>query len=161
MKDKTDNPLLVSPAVDELVMKSMEMEDLDEVMDIEESSFPTPWTTGIFIREFDLEFSHHYVFDLMGTVVGYIVFWLIEGEVHIMSIAVRQDVRRLGIGTEILNRSMDLAKGFGGRYVFLEVRQCNAAAIRLYEKMGFIVEYRRKGYYTDTKEDALIMAREL
>ncbi len=137
------------------------MEDLDEVMDIEEVSFPTPWTMGIFMREFELEFSHHYVFDAAGGVVGYIVFWLIEGEVHIMSIAVRSDLRRLGIGTEILRRSLARAKELGGRYVFLEVRENNSAAISLYTKAGLSVEYKRKGYYTDTREDALIMAREL
>jgi ribosomal-protein-alanine N-acetyltransferase len=145
----------------ELELKPMGMEDLDEVMDIEETSFPTPWTMGIFMREFELEFSHRYVFDYEGSVAGYIIFWLIEGEVHIMSIAVRRDLRRLGIATEILKRSLAEAGDLGGKYVFLEVRENNGAGIGLYRKMGFRVVYKRKGYYTDTKEDALIMVRDI
>lgn len=139
----------------------MGIEDLEEVMEIEESSFPTPWTMGIFLREFELEFSYRYIFDFGSGVAGYIVFWLIEGEVHIMSIAVRKDLRRLGFGTEIIKRSLDAARELGGKYVFLEVREHNDAGIGLYRKMGFRVVYKRKGYYTDTKENALIMVRDI
>jgi ribosomal-protein-alanine N-acetyltransferase len=142
-------------------MKPMGIEDLDEVMEIEESSFPTPWTIGIFMREFELEFSHRYIFELEGGIAGYIVFWLIEGEMHIMSVAVRRDLRRKGIGAEVLTRSLARARELGGRYVFLEVREHNSAGIRLYRKTGFRVVYKRKGYYTDTKEDALIMVRDI
>lgn len=161
MKESRPNPLDAQWVVDELEMKPMGIEDLDEVMDIEISSFPTPWTLGIFMREFDLEFSHRYVFDFEGGVAGYIVFWLIEGEAHIMSVAVRRDLRRLGIGTEVLKRSLAKAKEIGGKYVFLEVREHNDAGIGLYGKMGFRVVYKRRGYYTDTKEDALIMVRDI
>jgi ribosomal-protein-alanine N-acetyltransferase len=161
VKEKTERPLNTPSIISRLVTRPMEIDDLDEVLEIEEASFPTPWTMGIFTREFMLEFSHQLVFDLYGTVVGYIVFWLIEGEVHIMSIAVRDDWRRLGIGEEILARSLARAREIGGRYAFLEVRETNSAAIRLYEKAGFVVQYRRRGYYTDTREDALIMARDL
>ncbi len=144
-----------------LEMKPMGVEDLDEVIAIENSSFPTPWTMGIFMREFELEFSHRYVFDFEGSVAGYIVFWLIEGEAHIMSVAVRRDLRRLGIGAEVMRRSLAKAKESGGKYVFLEVREHNDAGIGLYRKMGFRVVYKRRGYYTDTKEDALIMVRDI
>ncbi len=161
MKGSRDNQLNALTVANELEMKSMGIEDLDEVMDIEETSFPTPWTWGIFMREFELEFSHRYVFELGGGVAGYIIFWLIEGEVHIMSIAVRRDARRLGIGSEILKRSLAAAKDLGGKYVFLEVRENNRAGIGLYAKMGFRVVYKRAGYYTDTKEDALIMVRDI
>jgi [ribosomal protein S18]-alanine N-acetyltransferase len=161
VKDHRYNPGGAQGGVDELEMKPMGIEDLEEVMEIEESSFPTPWTLGMFMREFELEFSHRYVFDMAGGVAGYIVFWLIEGEVHIMSVAVRRDLRRLGIGTEILNFTLARAKEIGGRYVFLEVREHNEAGIGLYRKMGFRVVYKRKGYYTDTKEDALIMVRDI
>ncbi|MBN2225609.1 MAG: ribosomal protein S18-alanine N-acetyltransferase [Deltaproteobacteria bacterium] len=161
MKDDQHTKRGAQSAVDELEMKPMGIEDLDEVIEIEKSSFPTPWTLGIFMREFELEFSHRYVFDLAGGVAGYIVFWLIEGEVHIMSVAVRRDLRRLGIGTEVLKRSLEKAKEIGGRYVFLEVREYNDAGVGLYRKMGFRVVYKRRGYYTDTKEDALIMVRDI
>jgi ribosomal-protein-alanine N-acetyltransferase len=161
VKDNRNSPLDEAPAAEELEMKPMGIEDLDEVMAIEESSFPTPWTLGIFMREFELEFSHRYVFDLDGVVAGYIVFWLIEGEAHIMSVAVRRDLRRHGIGTEVLKRSLATAKELGGKYVFLEVREHNGAGIGLYRKMGFRVVYKRKGYYTDTKEDAFIMVRDI
>ena len=161
MKGMRNNRPEDHAAIHELEMKEMGIEDLDEVMDIEETSFPTPWSLGIFMREFELEFSHRYVFDYEASVAGYIVFWLIEGEVHVMSIAVRRDMRRLGVGTEILRRSLDEAQRLGGRYVFLEVREHNDAAIGLYRKMGFRVVYKRKGYSTDTKEDALIMVRDI
>ncbi len=161
MKGSRNNQINALTAANELEMKTMGIEDLDEVMDIEETSFPTPWTMGIFMREFELEFSYRYVFELGGGVAGYIIFWLIEGEVHIMSIAVRRDARRLGIGSEILKRSLAEAKELGGKYVFLEVRENNGAAIGLYSKMGFRVVYKRRGYYTDTKEDALIMVRDI
>ncbi len=161
MRTRRDNPLFAASMINDLEMKPMGTEDLGDVMDIEETSFPTPWTMGIFLREFEIDFSHRYVFDLLGQLAGYIIFWLIEGEMHIMSIAVRRDMRMLGIGTEILRRSLEAAKGLGGKYVFLEVREHNEAAIGLYAKMGFSVVYKRRGYYTDTKEDALIMVKDI
>jgi [ribosomal protein S18]-alanine N-acetyltransferase len=161
VKNRREIPLSKDSIFNEIVMRQMGMEHLEEIIEIEQESFPTPWTLGIFMREFELEFSHRLVFEYLGEIVGYIVFWLIEGEVHIMSVAVRSDMRRGGLGSEILGRVLDHARTIGGKYVFLEVRENNTAAIHLYKKHGFSVEFKRKGYYTDTKEDALIMIREL
>ena len=144
-----------------LIMRKMALSDLNAVMEIENRSFPSPWSKSLFTRELSLEFSHNYVFEVNAELFGYISFWLVHGEVHIMSIAVNERRREMGVGTEMLRRSLERAKSIGGEYAFLEVREKNHPAITLYTNMGFDIVEVRKGYYTDTKEDALVMAKML
>lgn len=143
------------------IVRPMIMGDLDQVLEIERSSFPTPWSTALFEREMELDFSYIFVLELNREIIGYINFWLSVGEAHIMSIAVKEEYRKSGIGSYILRYSMNMARRLGGEYVYLEARISNSAAHALYRKNGFELIGIRRKYYTDTKEDALIMAREL
>jgi ribosomal-protein-alanine N-acetyltransferase len=137
--------------------------DLDGVMAIEEVSFPTPWSRGMFLEDFPRDFSDTLV--AAGTddeVLGYSVCWTIAGESHLLNIAVHPERRGQGIGRALLVECIRRAARAGASRIFLEVRAGNEAAQRLYRSMGFAFRGIRKGYYTDTGgEDAVILDREV
>ena len=140
----------------------MSPSDLDGVMEIEEVSFPTPWSREMFLEDFPRDFSDTLV--AAGTedeVLGYAVCWTIAGESHLLNIAVHPAWRGRGIGRALLSECIRRAAGAGASRVFLEVRAGNEAAQRLYRSMGFAFRGIRKGYYTDTGEDAVILVREV
>ncbi|MCR4310817.1 MAG: ribosomal protein S18-alanine N-acetyltransferase [Deltaproteobacteria bacterium] len=136
--------------------------DLDGVMAIEEVSFPTPWSPGMFLEDFPRDFSDTLV--AAGTddeVLGYAVCWTLAGESHLLNIAVHPERRGQGIGRALLSECIRRAARAGASLIFLEVRAGNEAAQRLYRSMGFVFRGIRKGYYTDTREDAVILDREV
>lgn len=90
-------------------------------------------------------------------VVGFVGMWIMVDEAHIINIAVKQPYRGKGVGELLLISSIELAGKFGARVVTLEVRASNRVAQNLYTKYGFKEVGIRRGYYTDNKEDALIM----
>ncbi len=89
--------------------------------------------------------------------LGFIGIWLMVGEAHIVTVAVRQDYRRMGIGGRLLIAAIEQASAYDQELVTLEVRASNDAAQRMYEKYGFMRAGVRKRYYTDNNEDAVIM----
>ena len=93
-----------------------------------------------------------------GSLVGYLVCSRYDTVWHIMNVAVDDRLLRRGIATALIERLLELADGPGEQYT-LEVRTSNEGAIRLYEKFGFRSAGRRRGYYHDNREDALIMWR--
>ena len=93
--------------------------------------------------------------------VGYLCLWEIGHEIHITNLAVRPEFRRRGIARALLSHVMEGARQSGVELVFLEVRPTNLEALALYESFGFRVIGRRKGYYFDTGEDALVMEARL
>ncbi len=93
-------------------------------------------------------------------ILGYAGFWIMADEAHIISIAVRESCRRLGIGELLLISAIDLATELKARIITLEVRVSNTAAQSLYQKYGFIRVGLRRGYYTDNNEDAILMSVE-
>jgi ribosomal-protein-alanine N-acetyltransferase len=136
--------------------------DLDGVMAIEEVSFPTPWSRGMFIEDFQRDFSDTLV--AAGTddeVLGYAVCWTIARESHLLNIAVHPARRGQGIGRALLTECIRRAARAGASLIYLEVRAGNDVAQRLYRSMGFEFRGIRKGYYTDTAEDAVIFDREV
>jgi len=140
----------------------MSPSDLDGVMAIEEVSFPTPWSREMFIEDFPRDFSDTLV--AAGTddeVLGYAVCWTIAGESHLLNIAVHPARRGQGIGRALLTECIRRAARAGASLIYLEVRAGNDAAQRLYRSMGFEFRGIRKGYYTDTAEDAVIFDREV
>ena len=140
----------------------MRPSDLDGVMAIEEVSFPTPWSRAMFIEDFPRSFSDTLV--AAGTddeVLGYAVCWTIEGESHLLNIAVHPERRGRGVGRALLSECIRRAALAGASLIYLEVRAGNEAAQRLYLSMGFAFRGIRKGYYTDTAEDAVVFDREV
>ena len=142
----------------DLKIDRMRMEDLDDVMEIERDSFSMPWSRWMFERELvDRERSHFLVARDGAQVVGYVGFWMVLDEAHIVTIAVRNDFRRRGVGTMLLASALSLAVRMGADRATLEVRITNLAAQELYRKFGFGIVAVRKNFYSDTGEDAYVM----
>jgi len=144
-----------------LTIEPMRLGDLTEVCAIERSSFPTPWSLGAFLQELKLGFSHCLVARQGEWVVGYCCIWCLGEEAHLLNLAVHPNARRLGVGSALLHRALELAQASGARSVVLEVRTSNRPALELYRKFGFRIAGCRPRYYQDTGEDALILRREL
>lgn len=135
--------------------------DLPEILAIEQESFHSPWTMGMFKRE--LESAHSRCLcarinlDDKSIVAAYIVFWLVADEVHLHNLAVDKEYRRQGVAFQLMEAMKETAGQNQVVAQTLEVRESNAEAIKLYQKCGFVVKGVRPLYYTDTNEDALIM----
>ncbi len=142
-------------------IEPMDALDLDTVMAIEEQSFPTPWTRAMFDSEIHNPNSHVLVSkertENEYRIKGYICFWHVYDEVHILNLAVHPACRRQGVATELLSFAFDYSMQRRMTKVFLEVRIRNQPAHRLYQKIGFHLVGRRPGYYQDTGEDALVL----
>jgi ribosomal-protein-alanine N-acetyltransferase len=141
----------------------MEPGDLDEVIAIEEVSFPTPWSRTLFIDEIAREFSDAMVAvsGERGGVLGYSICWTVVDESHLLNIAVHPDARGQGVGTALLLSCIRRGARAGAGRIHLEVRAGNGAALRMYEREGFSHTGFRRGYYTDTGEDAILLSRDL
>ncbi|HHY94187.1 MAG TPA: ribosomal protein S18-alanine N-acetyltransferase [Firmicutes bacterium] len=136
----------------------MTLADLDGVMAVEEVSYPTPWSRRAFIGELTENVHAHYIVARNGwQVVGYAGMWVILDEAHVTNIAVHPDWRRCGLGERLLRELIARARARGATRVTLEVRKSNFPAQHLYTKMGFVPRGIRRGYYSDTHEDAIIM----
>lgn len=135
--------------------------DLDEIVAIENVSFPSPWPRRIFEREIEAQNSYKRLIRFAGSVVAYIVTWTIYDEVHILNVAVHPDFRKTGLGEMLLRDCLEHSYLRGLKLAVLEVRTSNVGAIRLYEKLGFKTMRTRKKYYSDTGEDAYVMVLEM
>ena len=145
-----------------IVIEDMKEDDLFDVIEIEKEAFSDPWTYEMFHSELSNSFSRLWVVrEISGKLIGYICFWRVVDETHILNIAVQKHYRRKGIARNILVFAIDYWKRDGVKTVLLEVRRSNKAAQELYEKFGFNVIVSRKRYYKNPVEDALVMALEL
>ena len=145
-----------------IAIRPMVMDDLPAVLTIDRLSFPTPWSERSY--RFELErnpTSRLFVAESIGheepAIVGFVGYWLIVDEVHISTIAVHPDFRRMGIGEKMLINALEQAIRSGAALATLEVRVTNQAAVDLYHKYGFQIVGRRSRYYRDNNEDALLM----
>jgi ribosomal-protein-alanine N-acetyltransferase len=140
----------------------MQASHLDQVLQIERVSFPTPWSRQAFLSElYHNDFAHYYVYLLDGLVVGYAGMWVILDEAHVTNVAVHPQYRGKQVGEKLLHHLLGEAAARGAGRITLEVRPSNQPAQHLYQKLGFKPVGVRKGYYTDTHEDAIIMWRRL
>ncbi len=141
-----------------LVIEKMTPRDLDEVLSIERQSYPTPWSRHAFNSELTANiYAHYFTARIEGALVGYFGMWVFFDEAHITNIAVHPQLRRQGIGEQMLKFAFEKAKQLSATKMTLEVRLSNHGAQNLYRKLGFEDRGIRKGYYTDTNEDAIIM----
>ena len=140
----------------------MKEADLDSVVAIEKASFPTPWSRGMFREDLTRPFSRPFTAeDPAGEILGYVVCWNVAGEAHLLNIAVHPNFRGRGVGEALVKETIRRAGRAGSEWIHLEVRVGNEQAQTLYRKCGFAFVGMRKGYYTDTGEDALLFAREI
>ena len=142
-------------------LRSIERHDLDAIDEIERASYPTPWSRAMFVAELQKPSSLALgAYRETGELAGYLVVSRYVDAWHVMNVAVAPEFRRRGIGRALLERLFEVTGGDSRRGYTLEVRVSNADAIRLYERLGFEARGIRRGYYTDNREDALIMWRE-
>ncbi len=135
----------------------MRHSDLIDVVPIERLCFGDRWSVQAFANELENPASTYFVARENGKIVGYAGFWLILDEAHITTIATHPQWQRRSIGEQMLLALIDAAASKGAKWLTLEVRASNASAQRLYAKYGFTALGRRRGYYQDDGEDALVM----
>jgi [ribosomal protein S18]-alanine N-acetyltransferase len=146
-----------------LVFQPMVAADLPQVMEIERLVFPHPWTPGLFLHELKLSFSRLYLARSGNgdrRLLGYVCWWIVGDEVHVLNLAVHPDTRRSGTGRALVQRVLDDAAAHHAVSVSLEVRHDNEAAAALYRSLGFTASGLRRNYYGQG-EDAIIMERRL
>lgn len=136
---------------------SLSVAHLDAVLRIEEATFPSPWSRGVFAREIVEPLSHAVCLLRNGECIGYGCSWYIVDEMHISNLAIAADRRERGYGSWLLAAMLRQALAAGMASATLEVRELNAAAQALYRRFGFGIAGRRPGYYQEEGEDALIM----
>ena len=139
--------------------RKLKLRDLNAIEEIERASYPTPWSRSMFAGELAKPSSICLgaVDGATDELVGYLIISRYVDAWHVMNVAVDPDHRRQGIASLLLNRLFELTSGRSRRGYTLEVRVSNAGAIKLYEELGFRPRGVRRGYYTDNREDALIM----
>jgi ribosomal-protein-alanine N-acetyltransferase len=144
-----------------LELRRLDTRDLDTVEKIERASYPTPWSRSMFAAELRKPSALALGAYLeSGDLVGYAFVSRYVDAWHVMNVAVAPEHRRRGIATDLLERLFEVTSVDQRRGYTLEVRVSNLGAIRLYERLGFESRGIRRGYYTDNREDALIMWRE-
>lgn len=133
--------------------------ELDGVLKLQTTSFSNPWTADALKWELEHSpVSRLYVLkDEQGQTIAFCACWLLVDELHINSVAVAPERRRQGIGSELMRGVLANARDEGAVRATLEVRRSNEAARALYERLGFEVEAIRPDYYTNPREDALIL----
>ena len=144
-----------------LELRSLADEDLDGVERVERESYPTPWSRAMFAAELVKPSSLCLgAFAAGGELVGYLIVSRYVDAWHVMNVAVATGYRRRGVASALLERLFSVTADDAQRGYTLEVRVSNVDALRLYERLGFEQRGVRRGYYTDNREDALIMWRE-
>ena len=141
-------------------LRSLELGDLDAIERIERSSYPTPWSRSMFASELAKSTSLSLGAYEGRELVGYLVISRYVDAWHVMNVAVAAAHRRRGIASALLDQLFEETREDARRGYTLEVRVSNVDAIRLYERFGFKPRGIRRGYYTDNREDALIMWRD-
>src|SRR2546423_8298339 len=129
---------------------------VERIIEIEKESNSAPWSDRSFKNEVTNSQSVFLVAFAGSKIVGFGGLWLCVDEAHITTVAVANDYRRNGIGREIMNQLLVRAQESGMTCSTLEVRANNEAAIALYHDLGYVETARRKGYYPDNQEDAVV-----
>jgi [ribosomal protein S18]-alanine N-acetyltransferase len=152
----------VSATAQRVDYRRLELRDLNAIEEIERASYRTPWSRSMFAGELAKPSSISLgAFDPeTGKLLGYLIISRYVDAWHVMNLAVAPKHRRRRIASNLLERLFELTSGEGRRGYTLEVRTSNDVAIKLYEQAGFKARGIRRGYYTDNREDALIMWRD-
>lgn len=136
----------------------MNVPDIEQIMEVETTSFKTPWSADAFMNELiNNHFAYYIIAQIGQRIIGYCGVWIIIDEAHITNVAVHPDYRGNKIGENLMRHIITLSMSYGAKKMTLEVRVSNKIAQALYNKFGFEEHGIRKGYYTDNQEDAIIM----
>jgi ribosomal-protein-alanine N-acetyltransferase len=139
------------------MVRQMDTNDIDRIMEIEKKSFVAPWSKTMFEETIFSPISRGLVIEHNGVIIGYMVFYAVDVEAHIMNLAVSPAERKQGYARHLLDHALKFFSEKGISECYLEVREHNRDAQRLYKNFGFEVIGRRKNYYPETGEDALVM----
>lgn len=142
-----------------LEIRTMRSADLPQVMLIELSTFTMPWSEATFRGLLRRRDSDLWVADIKGEIAGYAVFWAVLDQGELGNVAVDEAHRGKGIGSRLIKAVLDRANQRGVREIFLEVRKTNVRAQDLYKSFGFSEVGRRRNYYLEPLEDALVMKK--
>ena len=143
-----------------LHIRPLDLADLGSIERLEQRAYPTPWSRSMFASELAKPTSICLGAFEGDELAGYVITSRYVDAWHVMNVAVDPDLRRRGVATALLERLFELTHGDERRGYTLEVRVSNDGAIRLYSQLGFEPRGIRRGYYTDNREDALIMWRD-
>ncbi|ATF11026.1 ribosomal protein S18-alanine N-acetyltransferase [Brevibacillus sp. HB1.2] len=142
----------------DLEYRYMTMQDVGAVAELERLAFTTPWPHDAFVNELTRNPNARYVVVAhQNRVIAYCGMWIVIDEAHITNIAVHPLYRGKKVGLALMIKMMGVAKMQGAHSMTLEVRPSNTVARNMYIKLGFKEHGRRKGYYSDNNEDAIIM----
>jgi ribosomal-protein-alanine N-acetyltransferase len=142
-----------------LIIRKMTLDDLPAVVELDRTSFSLPWPERSFRFELtDNPASRCWVVEVDGKLVGMIVVWLLVDEAHVATLATHPDFRRQGIAKKLLSHALQNLVKEGAQSSFLEVRVSNMAAQEMYRKFGYKESGRRRRYYKDNDEDAILMS---
>ena len=134
---------------------------LNRILDIENLSFPTPWSRKSFLEEVGNPISRFWGVLAEQVLQGYICFWMFANENQLINIAVHPEKRNQGLGHYLLTKMIEESISMGVKKIWLEVRPSNLKAKRLYTRFKFAEAGRRPRYYRDTNEDAIVMSLSL
>ena len=143
-----------------MIITNMNRQHVTQVAELEKICFSDPWSENSIASELDNQLAFWLVAEEGETVAGYIGSQTVMDETDMMNVAVHPDFRRQGIAEALVNGLVEQLKDMGSHCLTLEVRASNAPAISLYEKLGFSEIGRRKNYYRNPREDALILRKE-
>ena len=129
-----------------------------DILEIEKISFPSPWSANAFREELENPSSRFWGLKRGGSLIGYICFWMVAGEIHRLNVAVKPEERRKGYGRYLVSRMNKEGSDHQIKIAWLEVRSSNFIARILYQKMGFKEVGRRPQFYKDRNEDAIVMS---
>ena len=138
-------------------IKKFSIEYVSDVAEIEKSCFSNPWNETVLESELKNDCSHIYVAVEEGKAVGYAMLYIVCGEADIIRVAVLPEYRRKGIAEKLLLKSFEVNET---NEIFLDVRESNAPAIKLYQSLGFVDTGVRKDYYSNPTENAILMKKE-
>lgn len=141
------------------LVRRMTERDLDEVMAIEQQVFTLPWSRQSYMGELRNQFATYLVCDREAQLVGYIGIWVVFDEAHITNVAVHPKWRGQGLGRVLMEEAEKIARQKKALRIMLEVRPSNYAALSLYQSLGYMETGRRKEYYSDNGEDAILMTK--
>jgi ribosomal-protein-alanine N-acetyltransferase len=150
--------------------RRMALGDLDRVMAIEKDGFAHPWSADLLRREM----LHDWSTVLLATelrrgvagpatefIVGFVVYWLVHDELHVLNLATAAEERRRGVGRALMEEATARARRAGAVLATLEVRRSNGSALALYRSLGYRQVGVRPNYYVDEGEDAIVMVLDL
>ncbi len=144
-----------------IIIRHMTKDDVDAVYKVEEDCFADPWSKDSIRKELKNDLARYLVAEVDNKIVGYIGIWFVVDEGHITNVAVHSNYRGKKIGDKLVSEMVELCKENDLVAMTLEVRTSNTVAQNLYRKYGFRMAGIRKEYYSDNKEDAIIMWNQL